>query len=268
MVDINNIYKPKGHPQISAPFKFITGELNNTHHPYEVAGVKVDDLKPTQPFVDNDLVDVFVKKLMGGEVLKPIWIDRDDNIIDGHHRYAAHLVAQPDTAIPAVRLMCKKQVAMDLLNTIQEEFLKHKKRFDQSELLRSISEVDDSMYVRDKDYTTKKELIVGYRKNPITKSLVGNFFVLKPISGYKAFEIEFDNVFNTDEIDKKIGTSSNPVQALCAVWFPSLDIKSRAKDFGMTPDKFINAIVAEKARTKKIDGIMYGEKLLQSIDEK
>jgi hypothetical protein len=268
MIDINNIYKPKAHPQISAPFKFVTSELNNTHHPYEVAGVKVDDLKPTQPFVDNDLVDLLVKKLVAGDTLKPIWIDKDDNILDGHHRYAAHLVAKPDAAITAVRLLCNKKTGMELLCTIQEEFVKHKQRFDQSELLRSLSEADDSMYIRDKDHKTTKETVVGYRKNPITKSMSGNFFVLKAVSGYKAFEIEFDSLFHTDELDKKIGTSANPIQALCLVWFPTIDIKGRAKDFGMTPDNFVNAIVAEKARTKRIDGIKYGEKLLQTIDEK
>jgi len=268
MEDINNIYKPTTHPQVSAPFKFVTGELNNTHHPYEVAGVGVDDLKPTQPFIDNDLVDVFVKKLMGGDTLKPIWIDRDDNILDGHHRYAAHLVAKPDVAVPAIRLLCDKKTGIDLLNSIQEEFLKHKQRCDQSLLLRSLGEADDSMYIRDQDYETTKEMIVGYRKNPIIASMSGNFFALKPIEGYKAYEIEFDHLFQTDEIDKKIGKSQNPMQALCALWFPTLDVKGGAEDFGMSPENFVNAIVAEKARVKGIDGIKYGDKLVQSIDEK
>lgn len=268
MEDINNIYKPKAHPQVSAPFKFVTGELNNTHHPYEVAGVNVNDLTPTQPFIDNDLVDLLVNKLNGGEVLKPIWIDKDDNILDGHHRYAAHLVAKPDTAVPAVRLLCDKKTGMDLLNQIEEEFRKHKQKCDQSEILRSLSEEDDSMYIRDKDYDTKKDMIVGYRKNPITKSTSGNFFALKPIAGYKAYEVEVDHLLETDTIDKKIGNNQNPPQALCAIWFPNLDVKSKAEDFSMSIENFINAIVAEKARIKGIDGIKYGNKLLQTIDEK
>lgn len=268
MEDINNIYKPKNHPQVSAPFKFVTGELNNTHHPYEVAGVNVSDLKPTQPFIDNDIVDQFANKLNNGETLKPIWTDRDNNILDGHHRFAAHLIVKPDAAIPVIKLLCDKKTGMDLLNSIEEEFQKHKQKCDQSEILRSLSEQDDSMYVRDKEVPTKKETITAYRKKPITRTIPGNFFVLKPIAGYKPYEIEFDNLLETDTIDKKIGTNGNPPQALAAVWFPNLDFKARAVDFGMTEENFINAIVAEKARTKGIDGILYGDKLLQSIDEK
>lgn len=268
MEDLNNIYKPTTHPQVSAPFKFVTGELNHTHHPYEVAGVRTDDLTPTQPFIDNDLVELLVKKLIGGEMLKPIWIDRDDNILDGHHRFAAHLVAKPELPVPAVRLMCDKKTAMDLLNHIQEEFVKHKQRCDQSELLRSLSETDDSMYIRDKEMETRKDVITAYRKNPIANTMSGNFFALKPIPGYKAYEIELDNLMETDEIDKKICKAQNPVAALCAIWFPSIDIKGRAKELGMQPDNLINALVAEKARIKGLDGIKYGDKLIQAIDDK
>ena len=268
MEDVVNIYKPKDHPQVSAPFKFVTGELNNTHHPYEVAGINVDDLKPTQPFIDNDLVDKFVEKLNNGETLKPIWTDKDDNVLDGHHRFAAHLVAKPDAAVPAIRLLCDKKTGMELLNNIEEEFQKHKLKCDQSELLKSLSEDNDSMYVRDKEYPTKKETLMAFRKKPIGKTVSGNFFVLKSIAGYKPYEIEFDNLLETDAIDRKIGKNQNPIKALAEIWFPSINIKGKSKEFGMTEDNFINAIVAEKARIKGIDGIKYGDKLLQSIDEK
>lgn len=268
MEDINNIYKPKTHPQVSAPFKFVTGELNNTHHPYEVAGINVNDLKPTQPFIDNDIVDAFINKLNSGESLKPIWTDKDDNILDGHHRYAAHLISKPDVAVPAIRILCDKKTAMELLNTIEAEFQKHKVKSDQSELLKSLSEEDSSMYVKDKDYTTKKLMITAYRKKPIVKAISGNFFVLQAISGYKPYEIEFDSLLNTGDVDKKIGNNQNPPKALAEIWFPNINIKEKAKLFNMTEENFINTIVAEKARTKGIDGIMYGDKLLQSIDDK
>lgn len=268
MQDINNIYKPKDHPQVSAPFKFVTGELNNTQHPYEVAGVNVADLKPTQPFIDNDIVDILTKKLNDNGTLKPIWVDQDDNILDGHHRYAAHLVAKPDVAIPVIRILCDKKTGMDVLNDIEEEFQKHKKKFDQSEILRYLAEYDDSMYVRDKELDTNGEVITAYRKKPIVKNIAGNFFVLKPIAGYKPYEIEFTNLLDTDAIDKKIGGSQNPPEALAKIWFPNLNSKIHAENFSMNIENFINAIVAEKARTKGIDGIKYGDKLLQSIDDK
>jgi len=265
---IANIYKPKNHPQVSAPFKFVTGELNNTHHPYEVAGINVGDLNPTQPFIDNDLVDGFVEKLNNGEPLKPIWTDKDDNVLDGHHRFAAHLIAKPDAAVPSIRILCDKKTAMKLLNDIEAKFQQHKLKCDQSEVLKSLSEEDDSMYIRDKEYPTKKETLTAYRKKPITKTISGNFFVLTAVAGYKPYEIEFDSLLDTDTIDKKIGTNQNPPKALALLWFPTINIKAKSADFGMTEENFINTIVAEKARVKHIDGIKYGDKLLQSIDDK
>lgn len=271
MQDINNIYKPKNHPQVNAPFKFVTGELNNTQHPYEVAGVNVGDLKPTQPFVDNDIVDIFVKKLQNGETLKPIWSDKDDNILDGHHRYAAHLIEKPDTAIPVIRLLCDTKTGMEVLNGIEEEFQKHKQRCDQSELLRMLSEYDDSVYIKEKPLKTKKEVVTAYKKGAIlsyAEAKAGNFFSLQPISGYKPYEIELDSLFDTDTLDKKIGNSKYPPEALMAAWFHNIDIKSAAESVGKPEDQFIAEFIAEKARINGIDGIKYGNKLLQTIDEK
>lgn len=263
-----NIYKPKDNPQVSAPFKFVTSELNNTQHPYEVAGINVNDLNPTQPFIDNDSVSYFVDKLNKGEELPPIWVAKDNDVLDGHSRMAAYLLARPDTAVPSIRMKCDKKTAMEVLNTIQNAFKEFKLKHDQSDLLRVLSEEDDSMYVPDKPVKTKKEVLKAYRKAPLKKNISGNFFVTKPLPGYKPYEIEFKAMLKTDTIDKSIGTNENPMKALAELWFPTLDFKARTKDFGMSETDLINTLIAEKARTKGIDGILYGEKLLQSIDDK
>jgi hypothetical protein len=268
MEDSANIYKLKNHPQLSAPFKFITGELNNTNHPYEVAGVNVNDLKPTQPFIDTDIVDGFVDTLNNGEELKPIWVSQNNDIIDGHHRFAAHMIARPDGAVPAIRLLCNTKQAIDLLNGIEETFKAHKIKHDQSEVLKSLAEEDDSMYIPDKPHKTNKNSVRAYRKNPLKKSLSGNFFLLKSVLGYKPYDIDFKSLLQTDTIDKKIANSQKPTIELAKHWFPTLNFKEKAAEFKMSEDDFINTIVAEKARIKGIDGIMYGDKLLQSIDDK
>ncbi len=268
MDNSSNIYKLQSMPQLVGPFKYITSILNETHHPYEICGINVNDLNPTQPFIDMDIVDDFVNKLNNGEQLEPIWVSKDNDILDGHKRYAAHMIARPEHAIPSIKILADKKTAIDILKEIESKFKAHKLKYDQSDMIRTLSEEDSSIYIPDKPVKTKKEVLTAYRKLPLKKNISGNFFVLKPLVGYKSYEIEFQSILNTDTIDKKISSSENPPKALAELWFPTLDFKSKTKDFGMSETDLINTLVAEKARTKGVDGILYGDKLLQSIDDK
>ena len=83
-----------------------------------------------------------------------------------------------------------------------------------------------------------------------------------------AQEIEFDNILDSDEVDPKIKKQKNPVFALAEIWFPNVNFKEKAKDLGMSVEKLITSMVAEKAREKKIDGIKYGDRLLHAIGDK
>lgn len=269
MEDSANIYKLKTHPQLSAPFKFVTTELNNTQHPYEVAGVNVNDLKPTQPFIDTDVVDSMVDKLNGGEQLKPIWVSKNNDILDGHHRFAAHLLVNPDGAVPAIRLLCNTKQAIDLLNGIEETFKAHKLKHDQSALIKSLAEEDDSIYIPDRPHKAKKNTVRGYRNTSLAKNITGNFFKLNSTKADdKPYDIEFKSLLETDTLNKKIANSQSPPIELAKHWFPSVDLKRYAKENGKSENDFAAALVAEKARVKGIDGILYGDKLLQSIDDK
>lgn len=261
----SNIYRSKTLPQISAPFTYVAHHLNDMGHPYELIGAHVDSINPSQAFIDSDVVHELIGKLQNGEDLKAIWLDNKNNTLDGHHRHAAYSLNK-NTHIPAVRLKMDKENAVNVLSEIQKKY----EGENNSEFINSIHEDQDtSMYVPEKAVDTSKKMIKAFRKKPIVnRSLSGNFFSLKEISGYKPFEIEFDSLLNTDTIDQSIKKQVNPVVALAKVWFPNLNFEEKAKTMEMTTDDFINTIVAEKARTKKIDGILYGDKLLQTIDEK
>jgi len=261
-----NIYKPKSLPQLSAPFSYVAHHLNDMGQPYELVGANVDSITPSQAFIDTDIVSNLVDKLKKGEELKAIWLDKDNNALDGHHRYAAYALNK-NSHIPSVRLGCEKQKAIDILNEIQSMY----ERENGSQFLNALTEDQDtSMYIPDKKVPTKKATVKGYRKNKIVeKSITGNFFALKPVEGYKLeTEIEFSSLMNSDDVNPSIKDDKNPPAALAKEWFPSLNFKEKAKMMGMKEEQFINAIVAEKARTKGIDGIQYGDKLLQSIDDK
>lgn len=261
----HNIYKSKTLPQISAPFSYVAHHLNDMGQPYELTGVHVDSINPSQAFIDSDIVHDFMSKIKSGEELKAIYLDKDNNSIDGHHRHVAHALSK-NTHVPSVKLMCDKDTAIKVLNEIQKKWDNE----NNSEFLKALSEDrDTSIYVPEKPVKTEKQSIKAFRKKPIMqKCISGNFFALTEVPGYNPFEIELDAVFNTDSIDPKIKKEKNPPAALAMHWFPQLNFEEKAKMMGMSVDDFINTIVAEKARTKKIDGILYGDKLLQTIDEK
>jgi len=261
----NNIYKPKTLPQISAPFSYVAHHLNDMGHPYELVGANVDSINPSQAFIDSDLVHELMDQLKNGEDLKAIWLDKDNNALDGHHRHAAYTLNK-NTHIPAVRLKTDKENAIKVLSEIQRKYDSE----NNSDFINSLQEDQDtSMYVPEKVHKTSKDTIKAFRKKPVVERCIsGNFFALKEIPGYKPYEIELDSILNTDDIDPKIKKEMNPVAALGKVWFPNLNFEAKAKDMEMGIDDFINTIVAEKARTKKIDGILYGDKLLQTIDPK
>lgn len=260
-----NIYKPKSLPQISAPFTYVAHNLNDMGIPYELVGVGVDAVNPSQGFIDSDLVHDLMGQLKGGEELKASWVDKDNNLLDGHHRYAAY-VMNKNSHLPCARIKTDKEQAIKVLNEIQKKYESE----NNSDFINALMEDQDtSMYTPEKPVETKKDTVKAYRKKPIIeRSPSGNFFALKEVKGFKPYEIEFDAILNTDTIDQKIKKSQNPVAELAKIWFPGLNFEEKAKDMEMTLDDFINTIVAEKARTKKIDGILYGDVLLQTIDDK
>jgi hypothetical protein len=127
------------------------------------------------------------------------------------------------------------------------------------------------MYVPEKPLKTGKEMVKCYRTDePIDeKAFNGNFFALIPTLSHKVEEeVEFDNLLDTDEVDPKIKKEKNPVIALAEKWFPNVDCKAKAKELGLSLEKLITSMVAEKAREKKIDGIKYGDRLLHAIGDK
>lgn len=261
MAKTPNIYKPKTLPQISAPFTYVAHELNQMGQPYQMVGVDANSINPSQAFVDGDIVTGLLDKLKSGGDLKAIWLDKDNNNLDGHHTQVAHMLNK-NSHIPAVRLACDRETAVKVLQEIQSKYDKE----NNSKFLNSMRE-EDAPYSPEGELETEKKTIKAYRKKPIVeKSTGGNFFALKEVPDYKPYEIELESVLNTNNIDKAIMKDKNPPLALAKIWFPTMNFEEKAVEMGMNVGDFINTLVAEKARTKGIDGIEYGDKLLQTID--
>ena len=108
--------------------------------------------------------------------------------------------------------------------------------------------------------------IKAYRKEPIMgNSTIGNFFVLKPVDGYDEYDIEFDNLLDTDDLDINYSENKTPIEVLSSIWFPHIDFDGLSKEQEIDTINLKNKAISEKARKSGYDGIKYGDKLLQGL---
>ena len=73
--------------------------------PYEYLRVTVSSIKPIQsdrlPFDDNRYLERYVKII--NDTYKPLILDQDFNLIDGHHRY--DIIRRMDPPMTSVRVL-------------------------------------------------------------------------------------------------------------------------------------------------------------------
>ena len=73
--------------------------------PYEYLRVTVSSIKPIQsdrlPFDDNRYLERYVKII--NDTYKPLIVDQDFNLIDGHHRY--DIIRRMEPPLTSVRIL-------------------------------------------------------------------------------------------------------------------------------------------------------------------
>lgn len=280
MIDLR--YKPKYLPQVSAPFAYTLDGLKREGVKCKYVEMNPEDLIPSQGLVALDKISsIDPKKIL------PIWISKENKVLDGHHRLACVLMnSLPIKAIQiplpykdAIRILNKIQdiydyenqekveevVAQDQINAMNEP--------ENQDFLESLeAEVEDGkLILHDTNAAnvvgkkTKKQ--TGYRKAKINeRSTVGNFFSLKPVEGYLKYDIEFDNLLDTNDMGLIYSNGISPVGVLARAWFPHIDFNKISKKYGVSPDVLINRAVAEKARKCGYDGIKYGDIMIQGLN--
>jgi hypothetical protein len=113
---------------------------------------------------------------------------------------------------------------------------------------------------------SNKKKLSAYRKNEIKEgSKAGNFFAAKPIDGYIKYDIDFDNLLDTNDFGLTYSNEEPPTKKLAAIWFPNLDFEKIAQKLGADELKIINRAVSEKARKMGYDGIKYGDIIIQGL---
>ena len=277
MIDMR--YKPFHLPQVSAPYTYVLGKLKDEGVKYKAGDIDPHEVQPMQGIVALDKISKICPRR-----LKPIWMSMDNKVLDGHHRYGSAL--SNEVPLPYFQIMLPAQDAVRVLNKIQDiyeyedkvriEELTHQEHVDNinspemADYLSAITEeAREEQEILNSDNKEKvgrkRRKINGYRHKPVNEnSPIGNFFSVKPVDGHTKYEIEFDNMLETD----KIGIHShgqNPIELLANAWFPNVKFDKIAKKYNAKPHNLMCRAIAENAMKMGYDGIKYGDIIIQGL---
>lgn len=267
--------KPSFLPQISAPFNYTLGMLDNEGIDYKYMQGDPEDLIPLQGIVIQD-------KISEIKDIKPIWVSKDNYILDGHHRFASAL--SKGILIKYIKISLPYKEAIRVLNKIQDIFdyenqekindvvgqdhfnMRNDKDSGIEDDFLSMLEIDSNDEKKILHDNKKLKKITGYRKKDINeKSVVGNFFSLKESDGYNKYDMEFNSLLDTNELNLNFRSDSTPVAVLSKNWFPNVDFKKLGKKYDVKEESIMNRAVAEKAKKMGYDGIKYGDIMIQGF---
>jgi hypothetical protein len=267
MIDMR--YKPSWLPQMSAPFGVVTDMLEKEGIGLKLVKVNPKKLKPSQGIIFAEKVSE-----MNPKALKPIWISEDGYVLDGHHRYGSALSHELPT-LKAIQIQLPAKDAARLLNKIQDIYdYESQRKMEEVVAQDQINAMQEPDFLEElqKDIAEtkaakhKKKKMKGYRQSELKEnSKVGNFFSPKKIDGYKEYEMEFNNILDTDDIGVILHPDSSPANSLAKSWFPNIEFDKVAKKYNVRPDSIMNRAVSEKARKLGYDGIKYGDVLIQGF---
>lgn len=276
MIDMR--YKPKFLPQINAPYNIIVDKLNDDGIACSIEEANPNDLNVSQGIVFSDEIQ---KTNVNDN--HPIWIDNSNNVIDGHHRLIKAIY--DDIPIKVIKVNLNFKDACRVLNKIQDiydyenhheieeivnndiinDFNSADSEVSQEEFLATLEE--DNTIVQSENPNEKiSKTLVGYRKDDINKnSVVGNFFLLEPVDGYYKFEIEFENLLDTNNFGISYKEGQIPVDILAKTWFPHINFEELGERYKTEPINLKSKAVAHKAQSLGYDGIKYGDKIIQGL---
>jgi hypothetical protein len=271
---------PKYSPQISAPIDLVFEKLNDEDINYNNIQVNSSELNPSQPFTISD--DVYTSI---NDDMHPIWIDNNLKIIDGHHKWVKAL--SDNSPVIVVKLDLDFKDACRVLNKIQDIYEYEQARnmeevedqdainyYDNNaesgkentntEFLDSLEE--DNLALQAEAPSKNEKTIVAYRKEPIKEnSIIGNFFILKPIDGYDKYEINFENLLDVNALGIVYKDGQEPVDILAKNWFPHINFEKLSEQYNVPALNLKNKAIAEKAMKNGYDGIKYNDTLIQGL---
>lgn len=266
-------HRPSFLPQMNMPLHEILSRLDEEGIEYETLMVNPQELKPSQGIVFSD-------QIHEPDEEKLTWIDNDNNILDGHHNSVFHEINSKP--VKCMKLLTDSRTASRMLNKIQDlyeysenlkmeedvsnDYINDRNSSDSGEFL-NLLEKDSNDIEKDSETDSKTpKTVIGYRKEPIKdNSIVGNFFTLSPVDGYSKYEIEFENILDTDDLGISYKSNQVPTDVLAKAWFPNINFEKLSTEYKIPVMNLKNKAIVHKAKALGYDGIKYGETLIQGL---
>lgn len=278
MITMN--HKPLYLPQVNAPVDVVVKKLDEEGVDYEYIRINPDELKNlnvSQGFTFSDDVEKAKPNDM-----KPIWLDNENTICDGHHRFVFALT--DNLSLTAIKIDLNFKDACRLLNKIQDIFeYEEQQKMEEvvaqdiinsenqsdsgvsnSEFLATLEE--NNLGVQTETPSKNQQTVIAYRREPIKEnSVIGNFFTLNPVEGFNKYEIDFDNLLDIHSLGITYKDGQEPVDILAKVWFPHINFEKLSEQYSVPTINLKNKAIAEKAQIMGFDGIKHGDKLIQGL---
>lgn len=275
MIDMR--HKPSHLPQISMPINLMVKKLDEEDVDYDYIQVNPNDINPSQGITFAD--EVGKVKL---DDKNPVWLDQDDNLLDGHHRMVFALT--DNLPLTAIKVKLNFKDACRLLNKIQDVYdYSEQQRMEEvieqdvlnannqansgvsyNEFLSALEE--NNAGVEAENPSKNNQSIIAYRNGPIKEnSIIGNFFTLTPVEGFDKYQIDFENLLDTNDLGIEYKDSQIPADVLAKTWFPNVNFEKLGEQYQVPPINLKNKAIAEKAQHMGYDGIKYGDTLIQGL---
>ncbi|MFW6219959.1 MAG: hypothetical protein ACOC33_03890 [bacterium] len=270
-------FQPKYLPQIKLPHEVVMEKLSTDGIDSELVYLNPNEVEPIQGFTFNDKV----YNEYDPNDAEPAWVSNNDRILDGHHKFVSALKSKKP--FKCVKIDLDEKNAIRVLNRIQDIY-EYEEQLNMEEvvsqdIINMENEIDsgieedflkmlDEANIENESGTTEgnQQTIMAYRKGPIKEeSIIGNFFIVEPIEGYEKYEIDFDNLLDTNDLGIEYKSGQVPTDVLARNWFPNINFERLSKPFGIPVNNLKNKAIAEKARKMGYDGIKYGDIMIQGL---
>jgi len=264
---LNRKLKPMWLPQMNAPYDYIVKNLDKNGVDWKEEHVKSSSITPTQDITTSDAVNFFSNKLNNNEKIDPVYISSNNEILDGHHRFAAYLnPSHADKKIRCIKIMLGNQDSARILNKIQDVYDATVGNNGQQNNVENPQDINGRMDGIDKLTTYEENYkCIGYRVGDVVNnSMSGNFFDLEKKDAHeKKFSIELTKViiFNDDKLNLKL-----PTETFMMAIYPNNNLMEDAKKVNMDYAKFLNRAAVQYAKSKHCEGILYCGKILQTTN--
>jgi hypothetical protein len=214
--------------------------------------------------------------------MNPIWLDQENNVLDGHHRWVRAML--DGVPLKAIKIDMNSKDACRLLNKIQDvyDYTEQQKMEEvemqdalnannqanggvsYNEFLQALEE--DNASVQAEKPSMNDKVVIAYRRDPINpNSVIGNFFTLNPIEGFAKYQIDFENLLDTNDLGLEYKDSQIPSEVLAKIWFPHVNFEKLSEEYDVPSLNLKNKAIAEKARHMGYDGIQYGDTLILGL---